>query len=81
MASRNISLEMATVNDTSVSSASSSKLDLHMLFEVSSYEGDRDEHLQNIATYRFEPEATDSSESDGRSEDEVDDQCRGNTDR
>lgn len=71
---------MATVNDTSVSSASSSDLDLHLSFEVSSFEGDHDDHLQNIAPYRFEPEATDSSESDETSEDEVDDQRLGNTD-
>lgn len=81
MASRNISFEMTTVNNISVSSASSSNLDLHVSFEISSYEGDRDEHLQNIAPYRFEPVATDFSKSDWRSEDEVDDQCRGNTDR
>lgn len=81
MASRSISFEMATVNDISVSSASSSNLDLHMSFEISSYEEDRDDYLQSIAPYRFESEATDSRKSDGRSEDEVDDQCRGNTDR
>lgn len=80
MTSRNISFEMATVNDTSVSSASSSDLDLHLSFEVSSFEGDHDDHLQNIAPYRFEPEATDSSESDETSDDEVDDQRLGNTD-
>lgn len=51
-----------------------------MSFEVSSFEEDRDEHLQNIAPYRFEPEETDSSESDETSEDDVDDQRQGNTD-
>lgn len=71
---------MATVNDTNVSSAFSSDLNLHMSFEVSSFEEDRDEHLQNIAPLRFEPEATDSSKSDETSEDDVDDQRRGNTD-
>lgn len=80
MTSRNISFEMATVNDTNVSSASSSDLNLHMSFEVSSFEEDRDEHLQNIAPLRFKPEATDSSKSDETSEDDVDDQRRGNTD-
>lgn len=78
--SRNIRFEMATVNENRVSSASPSDLDLHMSFEVASYEEDRDEHLQNKALYRFESEATDSSESDEKSEDEVDSQRRGNTD-
>lgn len=52
MTSRNISFEMATVNDESVSSASSSDLDLNMSFEVSSFEEDRDEHLQNMSQKR-----------------------------
>lgn len=52
MTSRNISFEMATVNDASVSSASSSDLDLNMSFEVSSFEEDRDEHLQNMSQKR-----------------------------
>lgn len=80
MSSRNISFEKATVNDTSVSSASSSDLVLQLSFEVSSFEGDHGDYFQNISPYRFEPEATDSCESDGTSEDEVDDQRRGNTD-
>lgn len=52
MTSRNISFEKATVNDASVSSASSSDLDLNMSFEVSSFEEDRDEHLQNMSQKR-----------------------------
>lgn len=52
MTSRNISFEKATVNDASVSSASSSDLDLKMSFEVSSFEEDRVEHLQNMSQKR-----------------------------
>lgn len=52
MTSRNISFEKATVNDASVSSASSSDLDLNMSFEVSSFDEDRDEHLQNMSQKR-----------------------------
>lgn len=83
MMSRNIRFEMATVNENRVSSASPSDLDLHMPFEVPSYEEDRDEHLQHLqskALNRFESEATYSSKSDETSEDEVDSQRRGNTD-
>ncbi|XP_048739500.2 P2X purinoceptor 7-like [Ostrea edulis] len=67
---------MATVNDSSVTSDSSSDIDLHMSFEISSFEEEHEEHQQDIVPYRFEPEATDLSESDGSSEDEVDDQHR-----
>lgn len=67
---------MATVNDNSVTSDSSSDIDLHMSFEISSFEEEHEEHQQDIVPYRFEPEATDLSESDGSSEDEVDDQHR-----
>lgn len=73
--------EMATVDDNSVSSDSSSDIDLHMSFEISSFEEEDEEHQQNIVPYRFEPEASSSSESDGSNEDEVGDQHRlGNTD-
>ncbi|XP_061190835.1 uncharacterized protein LOC133198951 [Saccostrea echinata] len=81
MTSHHIKFKMASTNNSSEASDSASDIDLHMSFEASSFEETQEEHFQNVAPYRFEPEASDSSESDGSSEDDVDNPQRlGNTD-
>lgn len=74
---------MANRNDSSISSISSSDIDLHMSFEVGSFEESVHDAPQNIQPYRFEPEASSSDESDDsrgdNPEDDIVDRV-GNTD-
>lgn len=74
---------MANRSDSSISSISTSDIDLHMSFEVGSFEESVHEAPQNIKPYRFEPEASSSDESDDsrgdNPEDDIVDRV-GNTD-
>lgn len=55
---------MANRSDSSISSISSSHIDLHMSFEVGSFQDSVREAPQNIQPYRFKPETSSSDESD-----------------